>query len=67
MSDNFLKHNSMHELVDLLHKKDLNTLKISDCNIGPDLTEVLMAWGERKDEILIEEFGYNYNEVDDHE
>lgn len=57
----------MHELVDLLHKKDLNTLKISDCNIGPDLTEVLMAWGERKDDILIEEFGYNYNEVDDHE
>lgn len=51
----------------LLHNKNLQTLKISDCNIDSDLTELIFEWGRNKDEIHIEEFAYNYNDVSDKE
>lgn len=63
MSDNFLKKESIKELVELLHVKNLQILKISDCNIGPELTQLIFEFGNNKDEIHIEEFAYNYNEI----
>lgn len=67
ISDNFLKADSIKELITLLHNKDLQTLKISDCSIGKELTELIFEFGKNKDEILIEEFAYNYNEITDKE
>jgi Ran GTPase-activating protein (RanGAP) involved in mRNA processing and transport len=39
ISDNYIKEHSIEKLGLLMRSKQLKTLKISDCNIEPEITE----------------------------
>ncbi len=67
ISDNYIKASSIEKLGDLLKNKSLKILKISDCNIDPDISDTFGDILKQRNFPTIEWLAYNYNEVSDPE
>lgn len=55
----------MNSLGNLMKKKQLKVLKISDCNIDPEVSDLLLDIFKQSNFSSIEWLAYNYNEVSD--